>query len=121
MSNKYICLVTTPLGKEAKAFKDNCYEIEPVENEALHIQGFDYKIIFYNYDEPACDSYYLDEKTVKNNFRPFNHKKLVAKCINSIDSLNEFLATINPDDVREIKDCQISWTVFYIDWGDDER
>ncbi len=77
--------------------------------------------LFCQYNKDYYGDYlYIDKQTVQNHFRPIVHKHLNTKLFAREDKMNEFLATLKIDCLKDIKIGKNAYLVIYIDMGDDE-
>ena len=77
--------------------------------------------IYHRYNRDYYgDELFIDKQTVQNSFRPIIHKHPSTKLFTKEDEMNEFLATLKIDCLKDIKIGNNNYLVIYIDMGDDE-
>ena len=77
--------------------------------------------LYYQLDENYYGDYlYVDKSIVTDYFRPIVHKHLSTKLFTEEDKMNDFLATLKIDCLKDIKIGNNAYLVIYIDMGDDE-
>ena len=77
--------------------------------------------MYYQLDESYCGDYlYIEQAAVTNYFRPVVHKHLSTKLFTKEDEMNEFLATLKIDCLKDIKIGNNAYLVIYINMDDDE-
>lgn len=87
----------------------------------LQIENVEPENIFYQLDDDYYGDYlYIDKQIVENHFRPIVHKHLATRLFGNITQMNEFLATLKIDCLKDIKMREDDYLVIYIDMGDDE-
>lgn len=75
---------------------------------------------YYEYDEDYWGEYkYIDKTTVKNLFRPINHKHLETKEFEDVKSMNEFLLNLPIDNLKDVKMNDNKYLVIFINKEDD--
>ena len=120
MSNEYMCINDIILQNNCKIFKPNkgvWYEIyEVTDKDGLQNNYMIYKP---GPDYEKKQPFYMNEAVFKSAFRPYTPKFVQFKRFDSISSLNEFLAKLDRDNVKEVQDHNIYWTVLYLDGFDD--
>ena len=77
--------------------------------------------LFYELNEDYYGEYlYVDKVAVNRFFRPIVHKHLTTTLFTKEGEMNEFLATLKIDCLKDIKIGNNAYLVIYIDMGDDE-
>ena len=105
--------------KVYEIYKDKLYGIYEIMDEEPLQNGYKYIIYKPRPDYEKDWPFYISKALFKSAFRPYTPKFVQFKRFTSIDSLNEFLAKLDKDNVKEVQDHNIYWTVLYLDGFDD--